>query len=76
MTEIQITELADLLEGDVITALDGKPYRKPLTVTAELGPIEPKSPVWGVRLEPAGGDVIEWVFYPGPMDGRTLTVTR
>lgn len=46
-----ITRLSELRTGDVILSLDGRPYRKPLRVTVALGPIEPGSPVQGVRVE-------------------------
>lgn len=72
-----ITRLSELRTGDVILSLDGRPYRKPLRVTDALGPIEPGSPVKGVRVEspnPASG--IEWVLYPSQLDGHRLEVER
>lgn len=42
--ELIVTKLAELREGDVLTALDGKPYAKPLTVANELGLIPPAAP--------------------------------
>lgn len=74
MKELIVTTLAELREGDVLTALDGKPYAKPLTVANELGPITTGSPVRGVRFEPPTGSGIEWVFYPGQMDGHRMTI--
>ena len=76
MKELIVTKLAELREGDVLTALDGKPYAKPLTVTDELGPIAAGSPVRGVRFEPPTDSGIEWVFYPGQMDGHHMTIQR
>jgi hypothetical protein len=43
--------LDDLYPGDVIVAVNGRRYRKPLHVTDPLGPIEPGSPVRGVRVQ-------------------------
>lgn len=46
-------------------------------MTDALGPIEPGSPVRGVRVEspnPASG--VEWVLYPAQMDGRAMEVER
>ena len=76
MKELIVTKLAELQEGDVLTALDGKPYAKPLTVSDELGPIAPGSPVRGVRFEPPTNAGIDWVFYPGQMDGHRRTINR
>lgn len=76
MKELIVAKLAELREGDVLTALDGKSYAKPLTVTDELAPIAPGSPVRGVRFEPPAGSGVEWVFYPGQMDGHRMTIER
>lgn len=76
MKELTVTKLAELREGDVLTALDGKPYAKPLTVVDELGPIAAGNPVRGVRFQPPAGSGIEWVFYPGQMDGHRMTINR
>lgn len=76
MKELIVTKLAELREGDVLTALDGKSYAKPLTVTDELAPIALGSPVRGVRFEPPAGSGVEWVFYPGQMDGHRMTIER
>ena len=62
MKEFIVTKLAELREGDVLTALDGKRYSKPLTVIDELGPIATGSTVCGVRFQPPAGSGIEWVF--------------
>ncbi|WP_257479113.1 hypothetical protein [Acidipropionibacterium jensenii] len=72
-----ITRLRDLRVGDVILSLDGRPYRKPRVVTTELGPIEPGSPVVGVRLEnPNPSSEIEYVLYPSQVDGLQMEVQR
>ncbi|MDA3145789.1 hypothetical protein JSO19_00150 [Leucobacter sp. UCMA 4100] len=76
MKEITVTQLAELRVGDVLTALDGKPYKRPLTVANSLGPIEPGSPVHGVRFVAPVGSEIEWVFYPSQIDGHTMSVSR
>jgi len=39
-----VTKLAELQEGDVFTALDGKPYAKPLTVSTSWGRSPPGVP--------------------------------
>lgn len=76
-TTFTITRLRDLLVGDVILSLDGRPYRKPRVVTTELGPIEPGSPVVGVRLEnPNPSSEIEYVLYPSQVDGLQMEVQR
>jgi len=72
-----ITRLRDLRVGDVILSLDGRPYRKPRVVTTELGPIEPGSPVVGVRVEnPNPSSEIEYVLYPSQVDGLQMEVQR
>lgn len=76
METIIITRLADLQMGDRLTALDGKPYSKPLVVQDPLGPLQHGSPVLGVRFIPPEGSGIEWVFYPSQMDGHAMTVER
>lgn len=77
MQTIIVTRLAELRIGDHITSCDGKPYRTPLHVLDELGPIEPGSPVRGVRVEsPNPSSGIEWVLYPSQMDGRRMEVDR
>lgn len=51
--------------------------RKPRVVTTELGPIEPGSPVVGVRLEnPNPSSEIEHVLYPSQVDGLQMEVQR
>lgn len=76
-TTFTITRLRDLRVGDVILSLDGRPYRKPRVVTTELGPIEPGSPVVGVRLEnPNPSSEIEYVMYPSQVDGLQMEVQR
>jgi hypothetical protein len=77
MQKIVVHRLEDLRPGDQITGHGGRPCRRPLRVTAALGPIEPGSPVRGVRVEspnPASG--VEWVLYPAQMDGRAMDVER
>lgn len=74
--KITVTRLADLRWGDVLLALDGKPYAKRLVVDHELGPIGAGSAVRGVRFETPAGSGIEWVFYPGQMDGRRMEIER
>lgn len=74
--KITVTRLADLRRGDVLLALDGKRYAKRLVVDQELGPIGAGSTVRGVRFERPAGSGIEWVFYPGQMDGRRMDIER
>lgn len=74
--ELIVTKLAELRRGDVLTALDGKSYPKPLVVRDELALINVGGEVRGVRFEPPAGSSIDWVFYPGQMDGRHMTITR
>jgi hypothetical protein len=77
MTIIIVKRLADLQAGDKLLSLDGRPYSNPLRVTDPLGPIETGSPVQGVRVaNPNPSSVVEWVFYPSQVDGRTLEVER
>jgi hypothetical protein len=75
MARITVTKLADLKEGDVLVAVEGE-KRAPLTVTSPLAPIEPGSPVEGVRFQPEGGSFIDWVYYPSQMDGQRMEVIR
>ena len=76
-TTFIITRLRDLRVGDVILSLGGRPYRKPRVVTTELGPIEPGSPVVGVRVEnPNPSSEIEYVLYPSQVDGLQMEVQR
>ena len=76
-TTFIITRLRDLRVGDVILSLAGRPYRKPRVVTTELGPIEPGSPVVGVRVEnPNPSSEIEYVLYPSQVDGLQMEVQR
>lgn len=77
MQTITVHRLAELRPGDRIKSHGGRAYRKPLTVTDALGPIEPGSPVQGVRVESPNPDSgIEWVLYPSQMDGRAMEVER
>ncbi|MDQ4504414.1 hypothetical protein [Sinomonas sp. ASV322] len=77
MQTITVHRLADLRRGDRIIGYDGHVYVGPRTVASPLGPIEPGSPVHGVRLEAPGGQgVIERVLYPSQMDGRPIEVVR
>lgn len=74
---VTVNRLADLRFGDRIKSWDGHAYNPPRRVMYELGPIEPGSPVQGVRLEnPNPGSTLEYVLYPSQMDGRTLEVDR
>lgn len=74
---ITVSGLSDLRRGDVLTALDGTSYRQRLVVCRELAPIEPGSPVQGVRLEnPTPESGLEWVLYPSQIDGRALEIER
>lgn len=77
MPKMTVTDLAELRAGDRITSYNGRPYRRPLQVTTELAPIQPGSPVYGVRVEspnPAAG--IEWVLYPSQWNGREMEIER
>ena len=77
MQSITIYRLADLCKGDRIISYDGQTYVHPRICASPLGPIEPGSPVQGVRLEaPNPQSVIEWVLYPSQMDGRPMEVIR
>lgn len=74
---LTITRLADLRFGDRIKSWDGNTYNPPRRVMYELRPIEPGSPVQGVRLEnPNPDSTLEYVLYPSQMDGRRLEVER
>ena len=64
MYPIIIHRLADLRPRDRIVARSGQRYGKPLQVLEALGPIEPGSPVVGVRVQnPNPGSRTEWVLY-------------
>lgn len=77
MSTIIITRLADLRVGDAILSLDGTRSPRPRVVVAELGPLEPGSPVRGVRLQsPNPGSGVEYVLYPSQVAGSRLEVER
>jgi len=77
MYPVIIHRLADLRADDRIVARSGQRYGKPLRVLQPLGPIEPNSPVQGVRVaNPNTENLIEWVLYPSQMDGQQLEVDR
>lgn len=75
MDIITVTRLADLRVGDRLVSIGDITYRTRPAVTAELGPIEPGSPVRGVRLGTVAGG-IENVRYPSQCDGQTIRVER
>lgn len=77
MYPVIIHRLADLRPRDRIVARSGQRYGKPLQVLEALGPIEPGSPVVGVRVQnPNPGSRTEWVLYPSQMDGQEMEVDR
>lgn len=77
MYPVIIRRLADLRPQDRIVARGGRRYRRPLRVLGSLGPLEPGSPVSGVRVEnPNPDSPTEWVLYPSQMDGQELEVDR
>lgn len=71
-----LTDLAKLRKGDIVLAVDGKRRRSPITVESELGPIEPGSPVNGVRFEKVRPDDIDMVFYPSQVNGLDIEIDR
>lgn len=77
MYPVIVRRLADLRAEDRIVARSGQRYGKPLRVLEALGPIEPGSPVEGVRVvNPNPDSLTEWVLYPSQMDGQQLEVDR
>lgn len=77
MYPVIVRRLADLRAEDRIVARDGQRYGKPLRVLEALGPVEPGSPVQGVRVvNPNPDSPTEWVLYPSQMDGQQLEVDR
>lgn len=76
MTTIIVTRLSDLRPGDRLLAVNGRQRTRPLTVEAPLGPIEPGSPVDGVRFHKHNPEDIDMVFYPGQMDGSIMQIER
>lgn len=74
--KITVTHLTDLRRGDRITAVGAIDHsRKPLMVSDPLGPIDPGSPVVGVRCGTLAGGV-EMVLYPSQCDGQRIAVER
>ena len=71
-----LTDLAKLRKGDIVLAVDGKTRQLPITVESELGPIEPGSPVNGVRFEKVRPDDIDMVFYPSQVNGLDIEIDR
>lgn len=77
MYPVIVRRLADLRAEDRIVARSGRRYGRPLRVLEPLGPIEPGSPVEGVRVvNPNSDSGAEWVLYPSQMDGQQLEVDR
>ncbi|MDN5803014.1 MAG: hypothetical protein L0H26_00245 [Microlunatus sp.] len=77
MYPVIVHRLADLRAEDRIVARSGQRYGKPLRVLDALGPIEPGSPIQGVRVvNPNPDSLAEWVLYPSQMDGQQLEVDR
>ena len=77
MYPVIVRRLADLRPRDRIVAHSGQRYRRPLQVLEALGPIEPGSPVIGVRVQnPNPDSPTEWVLYPSQMDGQEMEVDR
>lgn len=74
MAHMIIRRLAELKKGDVLLAVDGVRRARPLTVQDPLGFIAGE--VEGVRFVPPPGSGIEWVFYPGQMDGQDMEIDR
>jgi hypothetical protein len=76
-TTLTVHRLADLRPGDRILGYETVTYRTPRTVAASLAPIEPSSPVLGVRLtNPNPASSIELVLYPSQMDGLAIHIER
>ena len=75
---VTITRAADLRAGDrIVSVAPTITYRPPRTVAAPLGPIEPGSPVHGVRLvNPDPTSTLELVLYPSQVDGLALVIER
>lgn len=77
MYPVIVRRLAELRPQDRIVARSGHRYPKPLQVLDALGPIEPGSPVVGVRVQsPHPDSPTEWVLYPSQMDGQLIEVDR
>ncbi|MDN5771195.1 MAG: hypothetical protein L0H24_09910 [Microlunatus sp.] len=77
MYPVIVRRLADLRAEDRIVSRSGQRYGKPLRVLEPLGPIEPGSPVQGVRVVNSNPDSLtEWVLYPSQMDGQEMEVDR
>ncbi|WIB72576.1 hypothetical protein [Curtobacterium sp. MCBD17_026] len=75
MARIHIKRLAELKAGDQLIAVDGQKRHTPLTVQDPLGYIG-AGDVQGVRFVPPAGSELDWVFYPGQMDGQDMEVER
>lgn len=68
--------LSDLRAGDRILSIGSINHtRQPLVADSPLGPIEPGSPVNGVRCGTLAGGV-EMVLYPSQCDGQLITYER
>ena len=78
MTRLTVTHAADLQAGDRILSVGATiTYRTPREVAAPLAPIEPGSPVLGVRLvNPDPASPLELVLYPSQVDGLALVIER
>lgn len=76
MSQHNTTRLADLTFGDRILRIGTISHeRRPLTVEGPLAPIEPGSPVMGVRCGVLAGGT-EMVLYPSQCDGQKIVFER
>lgn len=75
---LTLTSTGGLRRGDRILTVGEKiTYRPPRVVAAPLAPLEPGSPVCGVRLvNPNPESVTELVLYPSQVDGLQVVVER
>jgi hypothetical protein len=74
MVHMHIRKLAELKAGDTLLAVGGVKRARPLEVQDPLGTII--GDVQGVRFVPPEGSELEWVFYPGQMDGQDMEIDR
>lgn len=75
MTRMTTTTLSDLKVGDRISSVGPTTHANGLVVTGEVAPIEPGSPVEGVRCGTLPGGV-EAVLYVSQSDGHKIVFDR
>ncbi len=75
---LTVRQTSALRPGDRIVSVGATiTYRPARTVATALGPIEPGSPVHGVRLvNPDPDSLLELVLYPSQVDGLALVIER